>query len=182
MSFEISPLSFYQVNPKGTLCLYQTAKDLADLKGDEILWDLYCGIGTIGQFFADKAKEIIGVEIVPEAVEDAKKNAILNGIENAEYYCAKAEEIAQKLVKEKSRPDVVVLDPPRKGCEESLLKAVAEVQPEKIVYISCKPSTLARDLKFLAGKGYETKRVIPVNMFPKSSHVECVVLLTKVQK
>ena len=179
VSFDISPLSFYQVNPKGTLCLYQTAKDLADLKGNEILWDLYCGIGTIGQFFADKVKEIDGVEIVPEAVEDAEKNAILNGIENAEYYCAKAEEIAQKLVKEKSRPNVVVLDPPRKGCEESLLETVTEVQPEKIVYISCKPSTLARDLKYLNQKGYSVKRVIPVHMFPKSSHVETVALLTK---
>ncbi len=179
LKFRISPLSFYQVNPKATLRLYELAKEFADLSGKEVLWDLYCGIGTIGLFMADKAKKVVGVEVVPDAIENAKTNAHLNGIENAEFYCGKAESLAPRLVQNGERPDVVVLDPPRKGCEESLLQTVTQVKPKRIVYVSCKPSTLARDLKYLTDHGYGVKRVVPVNMFPKTSHIESVALLVK---
>ena len=179
VKFQISPLSFYQVNPGATLKLYQLAKDFAGLTGEETLWDLYCGIGTIGLFMADKAKKVIGVEIVPAAVENAKENAKLNGISHAEYYCGKAEDLAPELVKQSGKPDVVILDPPRKGCEEKLLQTVAEVAPKRIVYVSCKPSTLARDLKYLTEHGYTVGRVVPVNMFPKTEHIECVVRLCR---
>ena len=179
VKFQISPLSFYQVNPEATLRLYDIAKKFANLSGNEVLWDLYCGIGTIGLFMADMAKKVVGVEIVPQAIENAKENAELNGISNAEYYCGKAEEIAPKLVAQGDSPDVVILDPPRKGCEEALLKTVTEVRPERIVYVSCKPSTLARDLRYLTDHGYVVKRVVPVNMFPRTSHIECVVLLAR---
>ncbi len=179
VKFKISPLAFYQVNPSATLRLYEIAKKFAGLTGKEILWDLYCGIGTIGLFMAEKAHKVIGVEIVPDAIENAKENAKLNGIEHAEFYCGKAEELASVLVREKGRPDVVILDPPRKGCEEALLRTVAEVKPERIVYVSCKPSTLARDLKYLTEHGYKAKKVVPVNMFPKTEHVECCALLCR---
>ncbi len=177
VQFKISPQSFYQVNRYETEQLYRLAGGFAELTGKETLWDIYCGIGTIGQFLAKKAGKVIGVEIVPEAVENAKENAVLNGISNAEYYCGKAEVLVPKLVAQGERADVVILDPPRKGCETELLDAVASVKPKRIVYISCKPSTLARDLKYLAEKGYETKKVIPVNMFPRTSHVETVAYL-----
>ncbi|MBQ2615178.1 MAG: 23S rRNA (uracil(1939)-C(5))-methyltransferase RlmD [Clostridia bacterium] len=179
VKFQISPLSFYQVNPKATLRLYELAKEFADLSGKEVLWDLYCGIGTIGLFMADKAKKVVGVEVVPDAIENAKANARLNGIDNAEFYCGKAESLAPRLVQNGEKPDVVILDPPRKGCEESLLKTVTQVKPKRIVYVSCKPSTLARDLKYLTEHGYSVKPVVPVNMFPKTSHVETVTLLVK---
>ncbi len=181
VQFRISPLSFYQVNPKATETLYALAEEFADLKGNEVLWDLYCGIGTIGQFMAKKTGKILGVEIVEAAVENARENAIRNGIENATYFCGKAEELAPSLVEEYGRPDVVILDPPRKGCEESLLETVAESAPKRIVYVSCKPSTLARDLRYLTEHGYRLERVVPVNMFPRSSHVECVVKLSRVE-
>lgn len=177
--FEISPHSFYQVNPSATLRLYQIAKKFAKLSGREILWDLYCGIGTIGLFMADNAKKVIGVEVVEQAIADAKENAERNGIQNAEFYCGKAEDIAPKLVADGKIPDVVILDPPRKGCEESLLKTVTAVMPKRIVYVSCKPSTLARDLRYLTEHGYTAERVVPVNMFPKTEHIECVVSLTR---
>lgn len=179
VKFQISPLSFYQVNPDATLKLYQLAKDFAGLTGKEVLWDLYCGIGTIGLFMADRAKKVVGVEVVPPAIENAKENARLNGISNAEFYCGKAEQIAPELVRNGDRPHVVILDPPRKGCEESLLQTVAEVRPERIVYVSCKPSTLARDLRYLKQHGYTVTRVVPVNMFPKTEHIECVVQLCR---
>ncbi len=175
--FKISPHSFYQVNKKQTEVLYGVARDFAQLSGNEIVWDLYCGIGTIGQFMADKAKEIIGIEVVPEAIENAKENKNLNKIQNAKYYCGTAEGVAPKL--KGHPPDVVILDPPRKGCEESLLKTVAKTKAKKIVYVSCKPSTLARDLKILEGLGYKTKKIQPVDMFPRTTHVECVSLLTR---
>jgi len=178
VKFKISPLSFYQVNPEATLRLYEIAKKFADLSGKETVWDLYCGIGTIGLFLAERAHRVIGVEVVPAAIANAKENAELNGMENAEFYCGKAEELAPKLVKQGGRPDVVILDPPRKGCEEALLKTVAEVKPKRIVYVSCKPSTLARDLKYLTDHGYTVQRVVPVNMFPKTEHVESVAQLT----
>ena len=177
--FKISPMSFYQVNPKATLKLYEAAAEMAELTGKETLWDLYCGIGTIGLFMADSAKKVVGVEIVPEAIENAKENARLNGIENAEFYCGKAEKLAHGLSKNCGRPDVVILDPPRKGCDAELLKTVANAKPKRIVYVSCKPSTLARDLKIMRGYGYETLRALPVNMFPASCHTETVCLLKK---
>ncbi|MBQ2931510.1 MAG: 23S rRNA (uracil(1939)-C(5))-methyltransferase RlmD [Clostridia bacterium] len=176
--FRISPLSFYQVNKAQTEVLYNQAADFAQLSDGEVVWDLYCGIGTIGQFMASRAKKIVGIEVVPQAIENAKENAKLNGIENAEYHCGTAEELAPKLKGEK--PDVVILDPPRKGCDESLLKTVAKTETKRIVYVSCKPSTLARDLKLLATLGYELKSVQPVDLFPRTHHVECVALLTQI--
>lgn len=179
--FKISPLSFYQVNSRQTKVLYDKVLEFAQLSGREVVWDLYCGIGTIGQYLADKTRKIVGIEVVPQAIENAKENAKLNGIENAEYFCGAAEDMAHKLKGE--RPDVVILDPPRKGCEESLLKTVANTKAKRIVYVSCKPSTLARDLKILADLGYEVKAVQPVDMFPRTHHVETVALLDrKIQK
>ena len=181
VSFNISPNSFYQVNKAQTLRLYNIAVKLADLSGNEIVWDLYCGIGTIGQFAAKHAKLLIGIEYVPQAVENARENAVKNGIDNAVYYCGAAEELAPIVMRDNPPPDVVFLDPPRKGCDSRLLDTVALCRPKRIVYISCKPSTLARDLKYLHGKGYQTKKIIPVDMFPRTAHVECVVLMSKVQ-
>ena len=174
--FRISPQSFYQVNKKQTEVLYGKAREFAQLTGGEVVWDLYCGIGTIGQFMAKNAKKIVGIEVVPQAIENAKENARLNGIENAEYYCGTAEDLAPKLKGE--RPDVIILDPPRKGCEESLLKTVAKAKPKRIVYVSCKPSTLARDLKILEGLGYKTEKVSAVDLFPRTHHVESVAKLS----
>ena len=175
--FKISPMSFYQVNRKQTEVLYDKVLEFADLSGGEVVWDLYCGIGTIGQYISQNAKKIVGIEVVPQAIENAKENARLNGIENAEYYAGTAEDLAPKLKKE--RPDVVILDPPRKGCERSLLETVAKTKVKKIVYVSCKPSTLARDLKILKELGYETKAVQPVDLFPRTHHVETVAKLEK---
>ena len=179
VEFEISPNSFYQVNALQTYKLYDIARNMVALKGNETLWDMYCGIGTIGQFMASKAGRIVGVEIVPEAIEDAKKNAVRNNIKNAEYYCGAAEDLADGLIKKGLKPDVVILDPPRKGCDEKLLNTVVGANPERIVYVSCKPSTLARDLKYLTEKGYNVKKIVPVDMFPRTSHVECCVLLCR---
>lgn len=179
VKFKISPFSFYQVNRFATRELYRLAEKMADLHGNETVWDLYCGIGTIGQFMARKAGKIIGVEVIPQAVENARENAVLNQIDNAVYHCGSAEKIVPKLVKEGEKADVVILDPPRKGCDEKLLDAVAEIAPDRIVYISCKPSTLARDLACLEAKGYHTERVVPVNMFPRTCHVECCVRLCR---
>ena len=179
VEFEISPNSFYQVNALQTYKLYDIARNMADLKGNETLWDMYCGIGTIGQFMASKPGRIVGVEIVPEAIEDAKRNAVRNDIKNAEYYCGAAEDLADGLIKKGLKPDVVILDPPRKGCDEKLLNTVVGANPERIVYVSCKPSTLARDLKYLTDKGYNVKKIVPVDMFPRTSHVECCVLLCR---
>ena len=179
VSFKISPQSFYQVNRFATQKLYEVAGEMAELSGEETLWDIYCGIGTIGQFLAKKVKKIIGIEVVPEAVENAKENAKNNGILNAKYHCGKAEFVMPRVAGQGERADVIILDPPRKGCDEKLLKTVLDLKPKKIVYISCKPSTLARDLKYLTGGKYEVKRVVPVNMFPKGAHVESVALLCR---
>lgn len=176
-SFRISAHSFYQVNSPQTERLYQTALDLAELSGNETVLDLYCGIGTISLFAARKAGRVIGVEVVPQAIENAKENAERNGVLNTEFILGKAEEVAPKLKKE--NPAVVFLDPPRKGADKKALEAIITMAPEKIVYISCNPATLARDLKFLCGEGYQLKTVIPVDMFPNTSHVETVALLTK---
>ena len=180
--YQISPLSFYQVNPQQTVKLYQTALEYADLQGGEVVWDLYCGIGTISLFLAQKAAKVCGVEIVPQAIEDAKKNAKLNGFTNAEFFVGAAEEVVPQQYEKSNgalRADVVTLDPPRKGCDEKLLETVVNMAPKKIVYVSCDPATLARDLKYLCGKGYELKRVRACDMFGHSGHVETVVGLQK---
>ena len=178
--YQISPLSFYQVNPVQTKKLYETALEYAGLKGQETVWDLYCGIGTISLFLAQKAKQVYGVEIVPQAIEDAKRNAKLNGIENAEFYVGKAEEVLPELYeKEGIYADVIVVDPPRKGCDEKCLETIVKMKPERVVYVSCDSATLARDLKYLCGEGYEVTRVRGCDMFPMTGHVECVTLLQR---
>lgn len=181
IAFEISPLSFYQVNPVQTEVLYGKAVELADLKGDETVLDLYCGIGTISLFFARKAKKVFGVEIVPEAIADAKKNAARNGITNAEFAVGAAEEVIPRLYEEEGiTADIVVVDPPRKGCDEKLLETILRISPEKIVYVSCNPSTWARDLVVLKEGGYALKEVQPVDQFSHSVHVEvCSCLIKK---
>lgn len=182
VKYQISPLSFYQVNPVQTVKLYETALEYAGLTGKETVWDLYCGIGTISLFLAQKAKQVYGVEIVPAAIEDAKKNAELNGIENAEFFVGKAEEVLPREYEEKGiYADVIVVDPPRKGCDEALLTTMLEMKPERIVYVSCDSSTLARDLKILCGEGYELGRVAVCDMFPAGVHVETIVLLSKLK-
>ncbi len=181
VQYHISPVSFYQVNHSQTEKLYNKVMEFADLKGNEVVWDLYCGIGTISLFLAQKAARVCGVEIVPQAVEDARENAILNNLDNVEFFSGAAEEVVP-LQYEKSagklKADIVTLDPPRKGCDEKLLQIVAEMQPSRIVYVSCDPATLARDLKYLCGKGYKVEKVQPVDMFCQSYHVETVVKLT----
>lgn len=182
IKYQISPLSFYQVNPKQTVRLYEKALEYAELSGNEVVWDLYCGIGTISLFLARQAKQVYGVEIVPQAIEDAKRNAVLNGIANAEFFVGAAETVMPEKYQESGgtmRADVIVVDPPRKGCEQSLIDTAAAMQPERIVYVSCDPATLARDVKYLGEKGYEVKKVCPVDMFPMTGHVECVCLLSK---
>ena len=181
IEFEISPLSFYQVNPIQTEVLYGKAVELAGLKGEETVLDLYCGIGTISLFFARKAKKVFGVEIVPEAIADAKKNAARNGITNAEFAVGAAEEVIPRLYKEEGiTADIVVVDPPRKGCDEKLLETILQISPEKIVYVSCNPATWARDLAVLKEGGYELKEVQPVDQFSHSVHVEVVTCLQRV--
>ena len=187
IKYQISPLSFYQVNPVQTEKLYGLALDYAGLTGNEAVWDLYCGIGTISLFLAKKAKQVYGVEIVPQAIDDAKNNAKINDITNAEFYVGKAEEVLPEYYKEYEKThngetahaDVIVVDPPRKGCEESLLQTIVDMQPEKVVYVSCDSATLARDVKFLRANGYELKDVTPVDQFPHTVHVETVVLLSQ---
>jgi len=184
LTFEISPLSFYQVNPFQTEVLYNKAIEYAKLNGNEIIYDLYCGIGTITLFAARKASRAIGIEVVPEAVEAAKRNALKNNITNTEFYAGEAEKVFPKLFAEGKRADVVFVDPPRKGCDETLLKTLVEMSPSRIVYVSCNPSTLARDLKYLCStdSGYKIQEVQPVDMFPWTEHVECVVLMSRVNK
>lgn len=182
VKYQISPLSFYQVNPVQTEKLYGLALEYAQLEGNEVVWDLYCGIGTISLFLAQKAKEVYGVEIVPQAIEDAKNNAMLNGFENAHFYVGKAEEVLpEKYETEGVHADVIVVDPPRKGCDETLLKTMVDMQPKRIVYVSCDSATLARDLKYLCENGYELKKVRPVDQFPNTVHVETCVLLSKLK-
>ena len=185
VKYQIGPLSFYQVNPEQTKVLYGKALEFCELSGDETVWDLYCGIGTISLFLAQKAKQVYGVEIIPAAIEDAKRNAKLNGMDNVEFFVGKAEEVLpDAYVKSggKMYADVIVVDPPRKGCEESLLNTIVKMAPKKVVYVSCDPATLARDLKYLVGEGYEVKKVQPVDMFPMGGHVETVCLLSRKDK
>ena len=187
VKYQISPLSFYQVNPVQTEKLYGLALEYADLKGDETVWDLYCGIGTISLFLAQKAKQVYGVEIVPQAIDDAKENAKINAIDNAEFFVGKAEEVLPEYYAEYEREhngetahaDVIVVDPPRKGCDETLLETIVKMQPEKVVYVSCDSATLARDLKYLCANGYEVMVCRGVDQFPQTVHVETVVLLSQ---
>lgn len=180
ISYQISPLSFYQVNPMQTQKLYAKALEYADLHGEETVWDLYCGIGTISLFLAQKAKFVRGVEIVPAAIENAKENAKLNGLENTEFFVGKAEEVLPREYKKNGvYADVIVVDPPRKGCDETLLETMVEMNPDRIVYVSCDSATLARDLKYLCERGYELRKVCPVDQFGMTVHVETVVLLSK---
>ena len=184
ISYEISPVSFYQVNPVQTEKLYGLALEYADLHGEETVWDLYCGIGTISLFLAQKAKQVYGVEIIPQAIENAKRNAVKNGIENAEFFVGKSEEVLPEFYEKeaaagrKAHADVIVVDPPRKGCDEKLLDTIVKMAPDRVVYVSCDSATLARDLKILCEQGYELKRVRAVDQFCHTVHVETVVLLS----
>ncbi|MBQ7596680.1 MAG: 23S rRNA (uracil(1939)-C(5))-methyltransferase RlmD [Clostridia bacterium] len=179
LKFNISPLSFYQVNHDTAEVLYSKAAEFAGLTGKETVLDLYCGTGTIGLTMAQKAKEIIGVEVIKQAVENAKENAALNEIKNARFICADASEAASQLEKENIRPDVIIVDPPRKGCDESLLATINKMSPERIVYVSCDSATLARDCKILSSLGYTVNEAVPVDMFPRAPHVETVLRLSR---
>ena len=173
-------MSFYQVNPEQTEKLYRKALEYADLHGDETVWDLYCGIGTISLFLAQKAKKVMGVEIIPEAIDDARKNAKVNGFDNVEFFVGKAEEVLPEQYKKYGvYADVIVVDPPRKGCDEVALNTMITMAPKKIVYVSCDPATLARDVKMLVAAGYEVDKVCAVDQFGHSGHVEVATLLTR---
>ena len=182
VKFQISPLSFFQVNPKQTEELYNKVLEYADLSGEETVWDLYCGIGTISLFLAKKAKKVYGVEIVPEAIDDAKINATINSIDNVEFLVGKAEEVLPAYYEEHKGEyaDVIIVDPPRKGCDEALLKTIIVMAPAKVVYISCDSATLARDLKYMCENGYQLIKVQPVDQFGHTVHVESVCLLSKI--
>lgn len=187
IKYQISPLSFYQVNPVQTEKLYGKALEYAGLTGKETVWDLYCGIGTISLFLAQKAKKVYGVEIVPQAIEDARNNAKINGIENVEFFVGKTEEVLPEFYEKGTvgergdmlHPDVIVVDPPRKGCDEKCLETIVKMKPERVVYVSCDSATLARDLKYLCERGYEVREVQPVDQFCHTGHVETVCLLTR---
>jgi len=182
VKYRISPLSFYQVNPVQTERLYATALKYAGLTGNEVVWDLYCGIGTISLFLAQRAKMVYGVEIVPQAINDARENARLNGIENVEFFVGKAEEVLPEQYKRnRVRADVIVVDPPRKGCDDRCLETIVKMAPRRVVYVSCDSATLARDLKWMCGRGYRVEKVRGVDMFPHSSHMETVVLLNHIE-
>ena len=185
IKYQISPLSFYQVNPVQTRKLYELALEYAGLQGGETVWDLYCGIGTISLFLAQKAQKVYGVEIIPQAIEDAKRNAQINGMANVEFFVGKAEEILPEFYEReqeagrKAYADVIVVDPPRKGCDRELLDTILDMGPERVVYVSCDSATLARDLKILCQEGYQLERVRPVDQFCHTSHVETIVLIQK---
>lgn len=179
LKFNLSPLSFYQVNHDGAEILYNKAKEYASLTGSETLVDLYCGTGTIGLTMAKDVKSLIGVEIIPQAIENARENAKLNGIDNAEFICADASQAAATLLERGIKPDVVILDPPRKGCDEALIDTVAEMSPKRVVYVSCDSATLARDCQRFAALGYQILAATPVDMFPHTAHVETVALLVR---
>lgn len=181
MKYEISPHSFFQINPYQTEKLYNEALDLAEISENDKVMDLYCGIGTISLSAARKAKSVIGVEIVEQAILNARKNAEENGIKNAVFYAKDASELVPQLIENGERPDVVILDPPRKGSDEKTLLAISKAKPKRIVYVSCNPATLARDLRFLEDNGYETKSVCGVDMFPQTMHIESVALLEQIK-
>ena len=180
--FRISPLSFYQVNHDAAQKLYEKASEFALDENTKTVMDLYCGAGTIGLSMAHRVEKIIGVEIVPEAIEDAKINAKINGIKNSEFLCMDAAEAAEKLRARGEKPDTVIVDPPRKGCDEALLHTVSEMQPKKIVYVSCDPATLARDCEILTTLGWQVEKAAPFDLFPRTVHVETVVLMSKINK
>ena len=185
VKFRISPLSFFQVNPVQTEKLYNKALEYADLTGNEMVWDLYCGIGSISLFLAKKAKQVLGVEIVPAAIADAKINAKINNIDNAEFFVGAAEDVVTEYFDNHAgdaecKPDVIVVDPPRKGCDEKLLSTIVKMNPNRVVYVSCDSATLARDVKWLGENGYKLIEVTPCDMFGQTTHVECVVALHRV--
>ena len=175
--FEISPLSFFQVNPIQTEVLYNKALEYAELKENDTVFDIYCGIGTISLFLAQKATKVYGIEIIEDAIKDAKINAKLNKLDNVEFYVGKAEEVVPKMYSEGKTADVVVVDPPRKGCDEKVLDTIVSMKPDRVVYVSCNPSTLARDLAYLNERGYKCVEIQPVDMFPHTMHVEAVAKL-----
>lgn len=177
--FEISPLSFFQVNPVQTEVLYNKALEYAALGENDTVFDIYCGIGTISLFLAQRAKKVYGIEIVEEAIKDAKRNAEINNLDNVEFYVGKAEDVVPKMYKQGKRGNVVVVDPPRKGCDEKVLDTIVSMEPDRVVYVSCNPSTLARDLNYLDERGYKCLEVQPVDMFPHSVHIENVALIVK---
>lgn len=181
LQFEVSPYSFFQVHKEQAEMLYSKALEFAQLTGEETVIDAYCGTGTISLYLAQKAKHVLGIEIVPAAIEDAKKNALRNHVDNADFVVADAGVIMPKLYKQGSRPDVIVMDPIRAGCSEDVLKAAAGMEPKRIVYVSCGPSTFARDVKILAQMGYQLRKVQPVDMFPQTMHIETVSLLTRIK-
>lgn len=180
--FEISPLSFFQVNPVQTEVLYNKALEYAELKENDTVFDIYCGIGTISLFLAQKASKVYGIEIIEDAIKDAKINAKLNNLNNVEFYVGKAEEVVPKMYSEGKTANVVVVDPPRKGCDEKVLDTIVSMKPDRVVYVSCNPSTLARDLAYLDERGYKCVEIQPVDMFPHTMHVECCVLISRVEK
>ncbi|HLR65503.1 MAG TPA: 23S rRNA (uracil(1939)-C(5))-methyltransferase RlmD [Pseudogracilibacillus sp.] len=179
LQFKIAPPSFFQVNPEQTKVLYDQALDFAQVTAEDVVIDAFCGIGSISIFLARQAKKVYGVEVVKEAIDNANDNAQLNHIENTEFVVGQAEEVMPQWFKDGLRPDVIVVDPPRKGCDQSALEAMIGMEPKRIVYVSCNPATLARDLSILADGGYETKKVQPVDLFPQTTHVECVSLLQR---
>ena len=176
--FYISPKSFFQVNPIQTEVLYNKVVEYLDLKGDEVVADLYCGIGTISLYISKYAKKVYGVEIVKDAIEDANENLKLNNVDNVEFIHGKSEEVLPKLNEKNIKIDAIVVDPPRKGLDKSLIEAIIKANPQKIVYVSCNPSTLARDLEYLVAGGYMVEEVQPVDMFPQTTHVESIILMT----
>ena len=179
--FNISPLSFFQVNPVQTEVLYNKALEYAELKENDTVFDIYCGIGSISLFLAQKATKVYGIEIVEDAIKDAKINAKLNNLNNVEFYVGKAEEVVPKMYSEGKTANVVVVDPPRKGCDEKVLDTIVSMKPDRVVYVSCNPSTLARDLAYLDERGYKCVEIQPVDMFPHTMHVESVAKLEKIK-
>ena len=180
VKFRISPLSFFQVNSIQMEALYKKTLEYAGLTGSETVIDLYCGIGTISLFLAKKAKRVYGIEVVSQAIDDARINAEINGIDNVGFIEGAAEKVMPKIAERGIKPDVIVVDPPRRGCDEKTLEAIARVSPDRVVYVSCNPATLARDLRYLEDRGYKTEEVQPVDMFPQTHHVECVIEIQKV--
>ncbi len=181
LTFKVNPHSFFQVNTAQMKKLYSKTLEYAGISSDDTVFDLYCGVGSISLYLAKKAKKVIGVEIVPQAIENAKENAVLSGIGNAEFYCGDCTEVVHRLIENGEKADVVVVDPPRKGCDENLLNLIEQISPRKVVYVSCNSSTLARDIEILKEKGYNLKKACAVDMFPNTCHVETVVLLSKLK-
>lgn len=181
LKFEISPLSFFQVNPIQTKVLYEKALEYANLKENDVVFDIYCGIGTISLFLAQKASKVYGIEIIEDAIKDAKLNAKLNSVNNVEFFVGKAEDVVPTLYENGKTANVVVVDPPRKGCDEKVLDTIVNMKPDRVVYVSCNPATLARDLKYLSERGYKCLEVQPVDMFPHSYHIESVALIQRVK-